>query len=237
MAEETKNNKMEEEKIKEEKLEIEEKKQEEEIEKAEIEEKKQEEEIKEQKEDKKIEEKKEEKKKTKIEEKKKRNDVCVRGLNLHISSKAGKHICDMIRAKDVDLAIKLIEEVISMKRAVSMRNREIGHRKGEGNAGGRYPIEAAKEFLRLLKQLKANAIYHELELEKARIKQCYTNVASKPYKRGGARAKRSHVFLKLEMKKEKNKENKTEKEQRKEENKTENKEIKNNKQNKSGEKK
>jgi len=151
----------------------------------------------------------EEKKKEVKVEKKKRNDVSVQGLGLHMSPKAGKHICDMIRGKDVELAIKLMEGVISMKRAVPMNNREIGHR--HGMAAGRYPVDAAKEFLHLLKSLKANAIYHEMELEKSRITQCYTNVATKPYKRGGARAKRAHIFLKLEMKiKQEEKKNKTE---------------------------
>ena len=174
-----------------------------------VEETKQEEKMENKIEEKPTETKKEEKKKEVKVEKKKRTNVSVQGLGLHMSPKAGKHICDMIRAKDIDLAIKMMEEVIMVKRAVPMNNREIGHR--HGMAGGRYPVDASKEFLHLLKGLKSSAIYHEMELEKSRITECYTNVATKPYKRGGARAKRAHVFIKLEMKiKPEEKKNKTE---------------------------
>ena len=155
----------------------------------------------------KVEAKQEEKKtESKKIEKKKKTEVSVQGLSLAMSPKAGKHICDMIRAKDVDKAIKMLEEVTQFKRAVAMNNREIGHR--HGMAAGRYPQNASNEFIRLLKQLKASALYHELELEKSRIVECYINVASKPYKRGGARFKRTHVYIKLAMKKEKQTENK-----------------------------
>ena len=106
----------------------------------------------------------------------------------------------MIRYKDLDTAIKMIEEVIVMRRAVGMNNRQVGHKHQAGIMAGRYPITAAKEFLRMLKHLKANAVYNELELEKCRLSECVCNMAGRPYKRGGARAKRSHVMLKLTVK-------------------------------------
>jgi ribosomal protein L22 len=103
----------------------------------------------------------------------------------------------MIRYKNIDTAIKMVENVTIKKQVVEMRNREVGHKHGKGIMGGRYPINAAKEFLRLLKNLKATAIYNELDIEKVVLVFCMTNKASRPYKRGGTRMKRSHVTLKL----------------------------------------
>lgn len=152
-------------------------------------EQKQEEQKQEQKSEAKAEVKKQEVKKTK------KNEASVNGLGLSISTKEGLHICDMIRYKKVDVAIKMVEEVVKMKRAVPMHNREVGHKKGM--MGGRYPVRCSKDFVLLLKQLRANAIYNGMEIEEAIISECKTNMASAPFKRGGARAKRAHVFLKL----------------------------------------
>ena len=150
-------------------------------------------------EDKKKKEKAEDKTKVK---KVKMTQAIVRGLGMHISTKDAIHICDMIRGNSIDTAIKKVEEVIAYKRVVRMNNREVPHQHGKGVMGGRWPINASKEILKLLKSLKANAIYHELELEKARLTLCVANKANQPFKRGGARAKRAHVTLKLEEKKE-----------------------------------
>jgi len=133
-------------------------------------------------------------------ENKKRTFVTAQGLNLHISCKEAGHICNMIRNRNIDTAIKWLEEVIVQKRVVKMNNREVPHQHGKGVMAGRFPVNSSNEFIKMLKNLRASALYHEMEIEKAKITECYANVASKPYKRGGARAKRAHVFLKLEMK-------------------------------------
>jgi len=173
----------------------------------------------------KVEEKKEEKKQEKkVEVKKvKRDYALVNGLNLSISTKESGHICDMIRYKNIDDAIKMVEEVIVLKRPVKMPSREYPHQHGRGVAGAGYPINVAKEFVKLLKQLKANAIYSELELENY-IVVGNANKASRPYKRGGARMKRTHLMLKL-VKNERINKNQAKK-QPKTENKTEKKEAK-----------
>lgn len=120
----------------------------------------------------------------------------VNGRDLHISTKQGMAICDMIRGKDIDTVLKMLEEVSVFKRVVQMNNRQVGHRHGKGIMAGRYPITANLEFIRLVKQLKANALHNELELEKYVI-FCLVNKAGGAWKSGGRRAKRSHVFLKL----------------------------------------
>jgi ribosomal protein L22 len=145
----------------------------------------------------KIEEKKPE---TKVEAKKievkkvKKNEVSVYGSNLHMGYKVGADICDMIRGRNVDEGIKRCEEVVAFKRAVMTNKREAPHK--PGMMAGRYPVKACADFILLLKKVKANAIYHELELEKA-VVYCKADKASQPFKRGGARTKRSNILLKL----------------------------------------
>jgi ribosomal protein L22 len=148
-------------------------------------------------------EKAEEKKEVKKIENKKRNFVVINGRNLPLSVKAAAHTCSMIKGRNIDLAIKMLEEVSTYRRVVKMNNREIGHRHGEGIMAGRYPINVARELLKLCKSLRADAIYHEMELEKAVLTLCVANKAARPYKRGGARAKRAHIFLRLEIKQKK----------------------------------
>jgi ribosomal protein L22 len=172
--------------------------------------------------DKKTEEKIEAKDETKKEEKKievkkiKKDYALINGMNLPLSTKDGAHICDMIRYKNIDVAIKMVENVIVKKQVVEMRNREVGHKHGKGIMGGRYPVDASKEFLRLLKNLRATAIFNELDLEKVVLMHCMTNKAARPYKRGGSRMKRSHITLKLAVNpKQKNKQTKPAKEGKK----------------------
>jgi len=159
----------------------------------------------------KVETKKEEKQKV---QKVKKDYALVNGRDLPLSSKDGSHICDMIRYKKIDKAIEMIENVIVKKQIVEMRNREVGHKHGKGIMGGRYPIDASKEFRVLLKNLKATAIYHELDLDKVVLIECVSNKASRPYKRGGSRMKRAHLTLRLginprqKIKEKQNKENK-----------------------------
>jgi len=124
--------------------------------------------------------------------------------NLHMGYKVGADICSMIRNRNIDDAIKMVEEVMAFKRAVKTNKREAPHKPGEGMMAGRYPVKACGEFLKILKQLKANAMYHELEIEKCNI-FCKADRGSQQYRRGGARAKRANVLLKLIKKAEVNK--------------------------------
>ena len=125
----------------------------------------------------------------------KKTEAVVNAQNLSISTKHSIAICDYIRSKDVDTAISMLEDVEKMKKAVPMKG-EIPHRKGK-IMSGRYPINAVKEFIKLLKSLKSNAVMNELELEKY-VLFCMPNVAARPYRRfGRTRFKRTNVQLKL----------------------------------------
>lgn len=133
----------------------------------------------------------EEKIKTKLEKK----EAVAFGKDLPISTKHAVAICNFIRGKRIEKAIFLLEEVINKKLAVPMKG-ELPHRKGK-IMSGRYPIKASQQFIKLLKQLAANAIVNEIEVEKGTI-ECKADKASRPYRRfGNTRFKRTHVMLKL----------------------------------------
>jgi ribosomal protein L22 len=134
-------------------------------------------------------------------EKVKKDYALVRGTDLHVSPKELFAVCNMIRGRKIDAAMKMVQEVMVFKRVVKMNNREVPHQHGKGVMAGRFPMNACKEVLNLLKHLKANALYYEVALEKAII-SCNADIASKPFKRGGARFKRAHVMIRLDETKE-----------------------------------
>jgi ribosomal protein L22 len=148
------------------------------------------------------EEKKQAEKKTdkKIVEKPKKTTAIVNGKDLRISTKYSVAICKMIRAKTIEKAIDMLNQAALFKRPIMTNKMNVGHKPGKGIMAGKYPINTIKEFIRLLKQLQANAIANELELEKYVI-FCKANQASRPYRRRGMRFKRTNLFLKLELKK------------------------------------
>ena len=126
----------------------------------------------------------------------KKTEVVVNGRDLRISTKHSVAVCNFIKNKNIDDALDELGEVSKMRKPVPMRG-EIPHRKGKGMMSGRYPLNAVRDFIMLLKSLKANAINHELELEKVKL-SCMANVASRPMKRfGQGKHKRSHVQIKL----------------------------------------
>lgn len=147
---------------------------------------------------------KEEKKPEKNDENKKTSEpkekemAIVRGHSLRISPKHSKYIGKMIMRKQVDLAIEMLEQVIQRKRVVKMYNAEVPHRKGKNVMSGKYPLNASKEFIVLLKQLKANALVSGIE--NPIITLVVSNKASEPYRKGGRRGKRTHVYIQVKDK-------------------------------------
>ena len=85
-----------------------------------------------------------------------------------------------------------------MKKAIPMSG-EIPHRKGK-IMSGRYMTKSVGYFIRLLKNLKANA--NSNGLEEPIISEAIPNRASRPYGRFGAvKRKRTHIFIKAIEKK------------------------------------
>ena len=110
------------------------------------------------------EEKEEKKKEVKrhVHERPKKTEAVVMAENIPISTKDSSAICDLIRNRRIEDAIKDLEAVLKFKKIVPMSG-EIPHRKGKGMMSGRYPQKASENFIKLLKSLNANSIYNGLE--------------------------------------------------------------------------
>jgi len=152
--------------------------------------------MEEQKKEEKIEKKAEEKPVKKI-EKPKKTEATLRGADLPISTKHSIAICDFIRNKKIDTAIKQLEDILQYKTALPMRG-EIPHRLKGAIPSGRYPQNSIKAFIKMLKNLKANATNVNLNAEKLIISKAIANKANRPSRHGGrthGKRKRSHVEL------------------------------------------
>uniref|UniRef100_A0A7C4W3S3 Large ribosomal subunit protein uL22 n=1 Tax=Geoglobus ahangari TaxID=113653 RepID=A0A7C4W3S3_9EURY len=97
------------------------------------------------------------------------NSAKAMGYEMEISFKHAVEICRAIKGMKIDEAIKYLEEVVEMKRAIPFRKhkKKVPHRRGlEKWYAGRYPTKATKHIIKVLKNLKANAEYKGLEVEK-----------------------------------------------------------------------
>ncbi len=84
--------------------------------------------------------------------------------NLQISLKKSVETARNIKGKKVDSVIKYLEAVAEQNAVVPYRkfNTEMPHRRGKGIAAGGYPVNVAKEFLKLIKSAKKNAVEQEI---------------------------------------------------------------------------
>lgn len=143
---------------------------------------------------------KEQKAEIKEQPRKKGGEAIANGLSLHMSKRHGMYICKFIKNKSIDNAMKDLEDVMLFKRAVPFKG-EIPHRKGK-MMSGRYPINAADIFIKILKGLRGNALSRGLDLEKTKISFASSNWASRPSRSDGRHGKRTHIVLKaMEMEK------------------------------------
>ncbi|MBI2043631.1 HAD-IA family hydrolase [Candidatus Pacearchaeota archaeon] len=131
-------------------------------------------------------------KKQKEIKKPKKEIAMVNALSLHMSTKTAAAISKFIKGKEIQKAINELEEVARIKKPIPMKG-EYPHRKGK-IMSGRFPQKAAKNFIKLLKSLSANANF--LGVENPRISEAISNIAPRPYgKFGSVRRKRTHVRL------------------------------------------
>jgi len=123
---------------------------------------------------------------------KKKTEAVVDARNIPVSTKVSAAICNMIKGKKITTAVRELEEVAKLKKAVPMSG-EIPHRKGKMGSG-RYPIKAAKNFIVLLKSLSANANVNDID--EPIIVKAIANIASRPFgKFGRVRKKRTHIKI------------------------------------------
>jgi ribosomal protein L22 len=124
-----------------------------------------------------------------------KDKACANGYSMRISTKHVMAICDVIRGKSPEWSIERLERVLEGKDVIPMPGREVAHKKGKGIAGAKYPKNASEEMIQLLKQLAANASVNGIE--NPVITLAKANVASRPYKSHGRKAKRTHVSLEV----------------------------------------
>jgi large subunit ribosomal protein L22 len=123
---------------------------------------------------------------------KKKTEAVVNAQSLPISTKQAGAICKFIRGKKIPPMIIYLEDVVAMRKAVPMKG-EVPHKKGN-IMSGKYPVKAAAIFIKLLKNLTANA--NVAGLNDIIISEAIANIASRPYgKFGTVRKKRTHVKL------------------------------------------
>jgi len=123
----------------------------------------------------------------------KKEEAMARGDSIRASKRHCMYICNFIKGKTVDQSIMELEQVVKMKRAIPYKG-EVPHRKG-AMMSGRYPVNAAKIFITMLKGLKGNILVNGMDLDKTRIVSGVSNWASRPAKRSGGKSKRTHVTL------------------------------------------
>jgi ribosomal protein L22 len=144
----------------------------------------------------------EKEKKTEVKKEKKtgvkKDKAIIKVYSLHISMKHSKFICKMLMRKSPDKALEILDKISKGKLAVKMTGLEVPHQKGKGIAGARFPITAAKVLYPLVKQLKANALVNGIE--EPIITLAISNRASAPVRRGGAKSKRTNLYMEVQDK-------------------------------------
>ena len=149
-------------------------------------------------EDKKIENKKNEQiKKPETQIKKIKKDKAVVNIqNAPVSTKYSRDICKFIKHKQIKKAIDDLEQVLVYKKAIPMKG-GVGHKKSAGSfasGSGKYPQDATKYFIGLLKSLSSNAMANELE--NPYIVEAFANIGQKPRAKFGRwKRKRTHIIL------------------------------------------
>ncbi len=85
-----------------------------------------------------------------------------------VSPKEARELAAYIKGMNVDRARDVLNEVIEMKRAIPFKRYRhgIAHHRVEGFYAGRYPVKAAKLFLRLLDNLEASALYKGFDVSR-----------------------------------------------------------------------
>jgi len=125
--------------------------------------------------------------------------AAARAMNLQVSTKHCIEICSSLRYKKTSFAKKFLEEVSSLKRAVPFRKftRDVAHK--AGMSSGRFPKKAAKEILKLINSVEANAQAKGLNTSNLKIIKILANRAAIPITGGRHRTgtKRTHVEVEV----------------------------------------
>jgi len=91
------------------------------------------------------------------------------GKERRISPKQAMEVCRAIKGMSLSAAKEYLEAVQMKKKHVPIlrHRKKVAHRGPKGS--GQYPVKAAREILKVLKNAEANAAYKGLDLEKLRV--------------------------------------------------------------------
>lgn len=86
-----------------------------------------------------------------------------------ISPKKSYELCNALRGRMAEDAIKLLDDIIELKRPIKFRRytTAVGHKRGIG--AGRYPTKPARYFKKLIEEVQSNADQQGLDEESMRI--------------------------------------------------------------------
>ncbi len=126
-------------------------------------------------------------------------NVTALGRFIPISKKTGGEVARFVNGQKVDRAITYLEQVVEGKQAIPFKRRkkDIPHRKGP-IAAGRFPKKVSLEFIKLLKQIKANAQDKGLNEDNLVVIHAAAQKASKVWRYGRKRG-RTRKLAHLEM--------------------------------------
>ncbi|KYK24565.1 hypothetical protein AYK26_03215 [Euryarchaeota archaeon SM23-78] len=127
----------------------------------------------------------------------KENIVKAVGRDIGISTKQAVELCSFIKNKRLANARALLEKIRNKQIAVPFKRFTEGAGHKKGMSAGKYPLNASKQFLKLLKTLEANAQNKGLSSELKLIHAC-AQKASTPLRYGRKRRiemKRTHIEL------------------------------------------
>ena len=147
------------------------------------------------------------------EQEKSENTAKAVGKDLSISTKMAVEVCSFIRKKNLQKAKNLLQEVISMKKAIPIKryNKGLAHKKKMGP--GRYPVNTSKKILELLEGVEANAQFKGLSTDDLIITHIKADKAATPWHYGRQRRrkmKRTHIEVIVTEKIDKKKDDKKE---------------------------
>ena len=124
--------------------------------------------------------------------------------SLPISTKQSIEICNYLRNKGLEKAKAILERVLEKKEAIPFKRfgSDTGHKRGK-IASGRYPQKTAKEILKVLNSVEANAQVKGLSTSDLKIIKLLANKASSPWRYGRQtrrKAKRTHIEIVVKSK-------------------------------------
>ncbi len=122
--------------------------------------------------------------------------------DVEVSTKTSLEIANFIRGKTTKKAKQILERVLEKKQAIPFKRFTdgVGHRKGTAIGQGRFPQKASEAFIKIIKQVEANAQAKGLS-EELKIVHLVVNKSSNTFHQGRQRRrkfKRTHLEIAVE---------------------------------------